>query len=105
MGLDFTNIEDRSGAALYVLTNGMTREIEKFERLKDELRGHTSHQAVILDVHTPDGEKIRDFYDIMPEELPVAFIVRDDDSIAHKWHKDAIPAADIIAHHLRQISN
>ncbi len=105
MGLDFTSISDNEGAALYVLSNASMMETRKFERLKSEIAQHCPHQVVVLNVRTPDGEKVRDFYDIMPETLPVAMIVKDDDSIAQQWSKDYIPAADVIAHHLRQISH
>lgn len=105
MGLDFTTIADHHGAALYILTGGSMFDKQKFERMSQEITKHTSHQVVLLDVKTPDGEKIRDFYDIMPERLPVVLVVRDDDSLAHMWSSTEIPSPDVISHHLKQISS
>ena len=104
MGLDFTSIPDRDGAALYILHTGNTLEIQNFQHLADEIATTDNHQVILVDISTPDGEKIRDFYDITPEQLPVAMIVNDDDSIATQWAGQAIPAADVIAFQLRQIS-
>ena len=107
MGLDFTSIPDRHGAALYILHTSSTLELQNFERLADDIRkanGH-SRQVVILDAKTPDGEKVRDFYDIMPEQLPAVFIVRDDDSLAQLWLATQAPTASDIAYQLNQISS
>jgi hypothetical protein len=104
MGLDFTDIPDREGAALYILHTGNTLELQKFQHLADEIATSDGHQAILVDVNTPDGEKIRDFYDIMPEQLPVVMVVKDDDSIAAQWAGSEIPASDVITYQLRQIS-
>lgn len=105
MGLDFTNIADGAGAALYVLYAGGQQDLRTYTRLQEDLAKETSHQCVLLDVKTPDGEKVRDFYDIFPEQLPALFIVRDDDSIARMWSGSEIPSnVSDIAFHLRQIS-
>lgn len=105
MGLDFTSIPDHEGAALYILHTRSSREIERLERLVGDVAKETTHQAVLIDIKTPDGEKVRDFYDLPIEQLPVALIVRDDDSLAQHWYGDYIPTAKDIAYHLRQTSN
>lgn len=106
MGLDFTNIPDHEGAALYILHTANSREVENFQRLAAEITTQSSHQVILLDVKTADGEKVRDFYDITPDQLPAALVIRDDDSIAHQWLGQYIPttASDII-YHLRQTSH
>lgn len=104
MGLDFTNIPDREGAACYVLSHGTVRELAQFERIAQDIAKNCSHQMHILDVKTVNGEKVRDFYDIMPEQLPAILIIRDDDSLANLWVGTEIPSADIIAHALNQIT-
>lgn len=105
MGLDFTHIADKQGAALYVLYGGSHQDQQTFTRLKEDIEKQTNHQVVLLDVTTPDGENVRDFYDIMPEQLPAVFIVKDDDSIAQMWSGTGIPTnPSDIAFHLRQIS-
>ncbi len=105
MGLDFTSIADKDGAALYALHNGSHQDTQTFTRLKEDIAKQTGHQIVLIDVNTPDGENVRDFYDILPEQLPAVFIVRDDDSIANLWLGSNIPTnPGDIAFHLRQIS-
>ncbi|MGB4758442.1 MAG: hypothetical protein WBP26_00100 [Candidatus Saccharimonadales bacterium] len=105
MGLDFTNIKDGEGAALYILHAGNTLENERLQRLADEVQKNAPHQVVMLDVSTADGEKVRDFYDIMPEQLPAMLVVRDDDSLAYQWHGNEIPTSGSdIAYRLRQTS-
>ncbi len=105
MGLDFTSIPDKTGAALYILHTGSMLEAERLEHLRDEISRTDNHQVVLVDVTTADGEKIRDFYDITADQLPVAMIIADDDSIAQQWSGDAIPAADVITYQLDQISS
>ncbi len=105
MGLDFTNIADNDGAALYILHTRNTRETERFERLAADISKETRHQVVLLDVDTQDGEQVRDFYDITHDQLPAVLIVRDDDSIAYQWLGEYIPtSANDIIYQLRQIS-
>lgn len=93
MGLDFTDIPDREGAALYLLHTGNSVELDRLTRLKQDIEAHDSHQVVLIDVNTPDGEKVRDFYDIEAGSLPVALIIGDDDSIVFRWDNTAIPTA------------
>lgn len=105
MGLDFTGIKDSEGAALYILHTGNTLENERLQRLAAEVKKSAPHQVIFLDVSSVDGEKVRDFYDIMPNQLPAALIVRDDDSLAHHWYGSEIPlSGSDIAYRLRQTS-
>ncbi len=105
MGLEFTSIVDREGAACYMLHRGTVSDSRMFERLRQEISKNTDHQVVVVDARTTDGERIRDFYDIMPEQLPVVLIIRDDDSVAQLWSGSEIPGADMIAYQLKQISS
>lgn len=93
MGLDFTSIPDRTGAALYVLHTGNSVELDRLERLKHDIETQDSHQVVLIDINTPDGEKVRDFYDLDAGQLPTALIIGDDDGIAFRWDGSAIPTA------------
>lgn len=105
MGLDFTSIPDREGAALYVLHNGNTVAVQRLTRLKDEITAASSHQVVLVDVNTPDGKNICEFYQINADSLPVAMIVADDDTIPYQWSGDAIPTnANDIIYQLNRIS-
>ncbi len=103
MGLDFTSIKDEEGAAVYVLHNPSVTETRRFEQLKaDILQAKPDAQVELLDASRPESESIRDFYDIMPETLPVVFIIADDDTILYQWQSAEIPAADVICHYLSQ---
>ena len=93
MGLDFTDIPDRDGAALYILHTGNSVELDRLTRLKQAIEAQDNHQVVLIDVNSPDGEKVRDFYDIEAGVLPVAFIIADDDSIIFRWDNNAIPTS------------
>jgi len=106
MGLDFTRISDKPGAAMYILYSGNSVELREYEKIKADVEALGDYQLVIIDVRTPDGENVRDFYDFLPEQLPVAFIIRDDDSIASQWiGQDQFPKnANDIIYYLRQIS-
>lgn len=105
MGLDFTSIPDREGAALYVLHTGNTVDLQRLTRLTDEVAAATNHQIVLIGVNTPDGEKIRDFYDLDAGMLPIVMIVQDNDSIAMQWSGSSIPTSGSdIAYQLNRIS-
>jgi arginine repressor len=105
MGLDFTSIPDKEGAALYMLHNGNSIVLQQLTRLKDEIAATSQHQVVLVDVHTPDGEQIRDFYNINADSLPVLMIIADDDSILYQWSGSSIPTngSDIV-YQLNQIN-
>lgn len=105
MGLDFTKITDNAGAALHVLYGGGQQDTQTFTRLKESIEQQSGHQVVLLDINTPDGEKVRDFYDILPEQMPAAFIVRDDDSLVQLWTGMDIPSYENeIVYQLKQTS-
>jgi sigma54-dependent transcription regulator len=103
VGLDFVSVKDQHGAALYILHHPNVTESRRFERLKtDIVQARPNAQVELFDVSRPDGERIRDFYDIMPESLPSAFIIADDDTLLHHWQGSHIPGADTICHYLSQ---
>lgn len=104
MGLDFTEIADRTGAACYVLHQGLMTDARRFESLREDIQSRIKHQVVLVNVKSRDGEKIRDFYDIPKESLPVVLLIRDDDTIHSMWSGTEIPTADVIAYNLQQIS-
>lgn len=104
MGLESTDIRDGEGAALYILHTGSILTLQGLERLVEEISRQVSHQIKLLDVNSEDGEKVRDFYDITESSLPVAFIVRDDDTLTSIWTSEQIPDANTIAFQLRETS-
>lgn len=103
MGLDFANIPDDDGAAVYVLHHPTVSDTRKFEDLKKSiLLENPKSQVVLLEVNSAQGEQVRDFYDIMPESLPIVMIIADDDSILYQWSASEIPASDVISSQLRR---
>jgi hypothetical protein len=102
MGLEQTQIKDRSGPALYILYDGREQQKIQLMHFADEVNKSAHHQVVLLSVKDQDGEKVRDFYDFGHEKLPVVFIVQDDDQLAHIWHGiDGLNASDV-AYQLNQ---
>lgn len=104
MGLEFTDIPDREGAAIYYIHHGSHSDETFTERLRRDIQDRLpDSQVVSVSVRTPDGEKIRDFYDILPERLPALLIVRDDDSLAGIYGATDMPPTDQLAYMLRSI--
>lgn len=105
MGLDFTDIPDRTGAACYIIHHNTSIDTQRFESLQSEINKLAEgHQIILIDAESADGQNICDFYDITPEQLPAIMIVKDDDSIAYSWIGLDVPAADVIAYNLQQVS-
>ncbi len=104
MALEFTEIPDREGPAVYLLGNVMIED--KLRPLGDEVDKLTPDetQVVYLDIDTGDGAKVAEFYSFSRESLPVVMIVQDDDTIRKSWQGQDLPAADIIAHELSQLT-
>lgn len=102
MGLSFTNIADRDGAALYVLYDGTTREQQQWTSFGKEVANDTGAQVVVLSVKDQDGEAIRDFYDLSETSLPHVLIVRDSDEVAQVWSGTDLPSLSDVAYVLRQ---
>lgn len=101
MGLDLTNIPDKAGIACYILMHDTSVESERFEQIVAELSKLTQNQIQRLYINTAEGEQVRDFYDLMPEQLPAVLLVHDDDHLVHSWWGTDIPSADVIAHHMQ----
>ena len=105
MGLDFTSIRDNEGAALYIIHNPSVTERRRFEDLQKQINESApTAQAILLDISSAQSEQVRDFYDIMPESLPVALLIADDDTVKYQWAGEDIPAADVICHYLGQMN-
>lgn len=103
MGLDFTNIHDKEGAALYLLTDGTGPGERALERLAQEIDDAITAdiQIVVLDPRRGDGARVKSFYSI--QYLPCVLIVRDDDTIAFQWDHQ-LPRAEDVAFQVSHIS-
>ena len=97
MGLDFTSIPDREGAAIYLMHNAGIEQQRQMEHLAEQLRGSTDAQLEIIDGSSSDGRQIEQFYDLAPDNYPYVLIVRDDDELVAQWGGSEQPTAEQIA--------
>jgi hypothetical protein len=105
MGLDFSDIPDRQGAALYIIHTDDSISLERFTRLAEEIRSHDNYQVILVNAQSVNGEKICSFYSLSREQLPAALIIADDDSVPHQWFGENIPtSANDIVYYLQQLS-
>lgn len=104
MGLEFTNIPDREGPAVYLL--GAAPHQRELVALGEAVDAATPDetQIVCLDIDSGNGAQVAEFYGFMREQLPVIMIVQDDDTLYQSWYGQDLPAADVVAHHLNQIT-
>ncbi len=98
--LDFTNIKDEPGAAVYGLFENSKQE----RRLKEqfnELSSACNSQLVLLSTQERNGAEVTDFYDITT--FPAILVVRDNDQLAYSWMGQNLPLTSEIAHLVGQI--
>lgn len=102
MALEFTNIPDRTGAAVYLLGDGTTHTDRQLTLLGQDIDKITPDetQVVLLDPKSGDGLRIKEFYSIM--HFPCVMIVQDDDTVPYSWNV-TLPSADDVSYHLGQI--
>lgn len=106
MALDFIPGSSERSVATYILTTGTHSETEQLNRLIGEITGEApDYQVMLIDVKSPEGERLRNFYTITPASLPVMMIIAADDSIIQSWEGQSIPSASDIVYHLRSASN
>lgn len=67
-----------------------------------QLDASTSHQKMLFNVHDQQTEKLRTFYGFSVEQLPIAFIIRDDDTLAYTWIGSEQPSTDLVAAQLNK---
>jgi len=83
MALDFTNIRDEPGAAIYFMHDGTPVGEQDMQRLMSDVQEITKKQCVLLDIKSDAGRKIVEFYALRGTHMVV--IVRDDDQLHHVW--------------------
>lgn len=104
MALEFTNIPDRTGPAVYLFGDGASSLInDKVIRLGTEIDTLTAKetQVVYLDPSRDDGLKVKEFYGLAT--FPCVLIVMDDDTIPTSWTGE-LPRADEVSYVLNQIN-
>jgi len=105
MGLDFLAVKDYAGSAFYVIYDGSARQQKHWQDFFDTLDDNVKHQTYLFDIKNKDGENLRSFYGFATNQLPVAFIVRDDDQIAYQWVGSELVTTEHVSALLKQESN
>jgi predicted DNA-binding transcriptional regulator YafY len=90
MGLDFTNIKDQDGAAIYLIHDGSPQSQSKMEQLASAVRQKSQKQIVIMAIDDENTQKIIDFYNLGNGEQ--VLLVSDDDQLQQVWSGDEISA-------------
>ena len=104
MALEFTTIPDREGPAVYLLGHtGCEDQLKQLGTTIDSLTGSTI-QTAYLDINSGNGTEVAEFYGYVQEQLPVILIVQDDDTVYQSWHGMDLPAADVVAHYLNELT-
>ena len=103
MGLEFTNIPDRSGPAVYIFGDGTTQTELRLTAYGKEIDALTPDetQVVFLDPQRGDGLEVKEFYGLL--SFPCVLIVMDDDTINQQW-SGSLPQADQVSYALSQIT-
>lgn len=101
MGLDFTNIADREGAALYFIHDGQSRGQAAMAKLADEVSRNTNKQIIILSATDSDARRIIEFYHLQGSNM--ILIIRDNDQLQHMWQQNETPQAEHIAYIANQV--
>ncbi|MFZ1249652.1 MAG: hypothetical protein WAQ24_05025 [Candidatus Saccharimonadales bacterium] len=102
MGLEFTNIPDRHGPAVYVFSDGTSQTEIRLKQYGQEIDALTPDetQVVYLNPMRDDGLRVKEFYGLT--SFPCVLIVMDDDTIAQSW-QGSLPQADQVSYTLGQI--
>jgi len=103
MGLEFTNIPDRTGPAVYIFGDGTTQTEQRLIAYGQEIDGLTPDetQVVFLDPQRGDGLRVKEFYGLT--SFPSVLIVMDDDTINQLWSVQ-LPPADQVSYALSQVN-
>lgn len=103
MALEFTNIPDRTGPAVYVFGDGTSQTdqiLKQFGEKVDELTPEET-QVAYLDPSRGDGRATAEFYGLI--QFPCVMIVMDDDTVPQQWSL-TIPRPDEVSYALGQIT-
>jgi hypothetical protein len=83
MGLDFTNIKDEPGAAIFFLHDGTVQDKQQMKQLAVEVNTRSKKQVIVTSSKDTIGRSIIDFFDLKGSHF--ILIVRDDDQLYHVW--------------------
>jgi hypothetical protein len=83
MALDFTQIKDEPGAAIFLVHDGTSQDEAAMKRLADDLRGRTSKQIILLSAQETTGRSVLEFYGLAQGRY--VLIVRDNDELHQSW--------------------
>lgn len=103
MALEFTNIPDREGPAVYLFGDGTHTTETQMQELGVAVDKETPEetQVVYLDPTRGDGLRIKEFYQLTV--FPCVLIIMDDDTITQSW-QFSLPRAEEVIYALSQIN-
>ena len=103
MSLSFTTIPDRHGAAVYLLSDGLSTTHRTLTDLANEVLKSTPDTQIVLieDTRRGEGRAIVEFYGIT--SLPAILIVMDDDTVPHSW-LHTLPSPSEVSYQISQIN-
>jgi len=96
MGLEFTGRPDRTGAAVYFISDGSSQSMQELQQIATIVDQSLPDEAqvIVLDGQVAEGAEVVDFYDL--STLPTVLIVMDDDQIYHAWSMQLPSAEDVL---------
>lgn len=100
MGLDFTNIKDHHGSAIYLIHDGSEKNRMEFEELAEDLKRRSKKQVVLMSADDQNGDNIIKFYQLKGSGF--VLVVRDDDQLHHVWSDGELFDASKIAYTAEQ---
>lgn len=99
MGLEFTNINDQSGAGIYMIHNGTVTQSRSVESLAKELGARQQKlQVVVLSARDHRAQQILSFYGLSATACPHVLVIADDDRVLHAWPGPNLPTIDHLSY-------
>lgn len=96
MALDFTQIKDQPGAAIFLIYDGTEQDLASMVILVEAIRSKTEKQVIIISAKDTVGISIIQFYGLRGTHF--VLIVRDDDQLHHVWSDGELFDASTIAY-------
>lgn len=82
-GLDFTNIKDSHGSAIYLIHDGSEKDEKNFNELALDIGRRSKKQIVVLSADDKNAQEVIRFYQLRGSHF--VLVVRDDDQLHHVW--------------------
>lgn len=104
VGMYFSGRKHIPAAKCIIIHTGGMQETKRLAILADGIHQHTLHEAIMQNIKSRDGERLRTFYGIENQQLPAILITVDGGMLVHHWTKENIPSVADISYFLRQLT-